>query len=153
MFDCWRLLHDVLTRAPWSQHPTTGELPLVIFGGAVELPDECVIVVGQAAADTDAQWATFGQPAQDETFTLRVFVQTIVPGLDSVAAFARLQQLVSIVERSLRDETNGKPIGGFEQTITGVLWHSVARVSPQLIVTPEGAGANADVDVSFRSRI
>lgn len=153
VFACWEHLHSIVAGAAWTPHPMTGEVPPVLFGDAVEVPNECVIVVGVPADRPTADWATMGTPSQDEDFTLQVWVSTRVPGLDRQAAFARLEELCDLIQTVLRDPVTGRPAGGFTTAVEGVLWHRVTSVAPQLLPMTEGFGGFADIDISFHARL
>ena len=153
VFACWEALYDVLNESNWSPHPSTGELPTIVFGDTTDPTNDMVIVEGVPADAPTQEWATMGSPSQDEQFVLRVLVGSNVPGLTQAEVFARVADLADVVQAALRDQTTGRPAGEFTTTVPGVLWHRVGRIAPQLYAGPEGYGAYAEIDITFRVRL
>lgn len=155
VLDAWAELYELLAPSTlWPAHPVTGHVPVVVWGDDVEIFDEAVFVLGEVPVGSQIEWATYGAPSMTERFTLRVFIGSKVPGTKREEAFARLKQLVQVVETALRDQTTGRPAGGFSASVPGVLQWRVARITPRMWVEPDvGHAANADIDIEFVTRI
>jgi len=155
VFAAWRELYKLLSDAPFPSHPRLAQPPTIIWGDDTEPRDEAIYITGTAPDRSASTWGTYGAPSLDETFTLRIIVGTKVSGTKREETYERLEELVNVIETSLRDQTNGRPAGGFSATVPGVLHWRVANINPEIYPLPgnAGFGGYAEVDVAFTARI
>lgn len=156
VFACWRALVADLTAAPWTPHPTTGEVPPVSFGVPRDWVGEMVVVPGRKVQSGASQTrATQGAgSAKDETFTLLVGVTSNVPGCTAEKAHDRLEELCDIAQRALRSATTGLPVGDALSALAiPTLRWDVSDLWPAIYPTPEGFTADASLEVTFFTRI
>lgn len=155
VFACWRALHADLQAAMW---PRAGDYPvgvLVDFGLPVEFAGEAVTVPGRVPREQMAQWRTWGQPGQDETFRLLVGVTTRAPGRTSLEALDRLEELCDVVQSTVRNQTTGQPAGSnlAALAIPTMRWH-VASVQPGVYPWADGGfAADCAIEIEFTARI
>lgn len=163
-FACATQLFTILTAATWPAHPTVGGTPTVVLGGLVggEAGREVVAVQGTPPGKPTIDFATLGQVGHDEHFGLRVFIGTYIPGQaktkpadnpNGVDVLARITALTAVVETTVRDQTTGKPAGGFNTLGFQVPWWRVARIDWALALGPEGIVGHAEIDIAFFARI
>lgn len=157
VFACWRALVADLAAAPWTPHPTTGELPApVTFCVPPQYVGEIVAVPGRKPQGGASQTrATQGAGSgKDEVFTLVVGVSTSVPGRTAEEAHDRLEELCDIVQRALRSSTTGLPIGDAlgALAIPTLRW-DVSDVTPAIYPISEGFAGDATLEVTFFTRI
>ena len=150
---CWRALHTDLTNASWSAHPTTGEVPLVGFGVRTTHAEQ-IVIPGRVPGNASADWATIGPAGRDEVFRLAVEVLADTPGQTDGDALDRLEELIDVVQTTLRSSTTGKPAGTalLALGITTARWQ-VADITPVIVALDQGFGGRASIDVEFKVRI
>lgn len=147
----YTLLADETT---FTQNPKMAEKPKVFLGGtALDESLEPIIIIGIPDDQPALDFATVGQVGVDEKFGLRVYVGALCQGQSGPTALARLGELVGTVESALRDQTTGRPKGGFTGPVYGCIWWRIARISPRLGKDTEGIVASADLDIVFQTRI
>lgn len=154
-FAAWRALYDLLAAQGWPSEEG-GSQPLVRFAGETDLaehappPRETVDVIARIE-DTQADWATLGQPGQNETVPLAVIVMSAIPGRSGIQVCDRLAELVAVVEAALRDMTTGQPVP-LDVDCVAQLGPIVAQVAPEISPGPEGCWGMAEVRIvaSFR---
>lgn len=149
-----RALFQLLLDQTWPDGPG-GDTPLVNLGGMANPPDE-VIFLGGVPADAPSQ-ETATNRSKDETFTLRVVIETWVPGRTALEVSERLEELADVVQSALRTAGGGltNTFNGADPThpVPGVISWAVTATRPRHFTMVEGAVGACDVDIEFRTRL
>jgi hypothetical protein len=74
---------------------------LIVDGHAAELPSVNEAVIVEDPTNWRGEWAQLGQLRIDESYTLRVYVETYMPGSDRAACRARLYALVAEIQQAV----------------------------------------------------
>lgn len=165
VLDTWDALYDLVDNLPWTAHPSTQSAPAgptdafgvthsAWYGDLDEPKDEAIVVVGVAANDPALEVSTFGSSSStEEEFTLRIIIGTRVQGLSVREVRARLGELCNILQEGLRSPLSGRPAGGFNTTVPGVLWWRMTRFAPQVGPIENGYAGYAELDFLFHAHI
>jgi len=158
VFACARRTLTLLQDAAWPLHVALQEPPTVVFGGLEgnAAADEMIVVNGFPEDPSQINFLTMGYVMNKETFALRISVATAVAGQDGSTVFDRCEELADVIQRLFRDQTTGKPIGGFSWTDaydcsceSWIATHPVFDIGPG----PEGIVGDVTIDVVFNARI
>lgn len=156
VFACWQALFDLLESQTWPAHPTTGVLPLVVFGASRDLLQEAVVVVGTPATGPSLETVT--NLSKEDVFALQIRAASEVPGVEIGATIARVAELADVVQDALRDTATGRMTTAFNganasHRVDGVIDWRLSQVRTTAYPTTEGFGAYAELDVMFKTRI
>jgi hypothetical protein len=101
--------------------------------------------------ETRTEWTRLNPPGRDEEFVVEVWISTVLPGQDDVAAFDRLEQLSDVVQLCVYDRhTQQVRKLGFDGEV------EVARVGAHrfaIFPSGDGFGGQAAVAFHFTTRI
>lgn len=149
----WRAIHADLSNAAWPVHRTSGTKPQVWFGAQMDRAEQ-IVVPGAIDRPQNADWATVGNPGQQERFRLAIAVYADTPGQSDQQALDRLEELCDVVQTTFRSPFTGLPAGTEMHTLTPSVhkWH-IAEFVPQIITLPEGFGGRADLALDIDARL
>lgn len=159
LFDVVTELARLLGDVAWQ--PLVGEGgdtlntgPVVHLGEMTSAPErETIAVTGTVTDDQQDVWPERGLSGKAESFSTVLVVVTNVPNRTWAEAWARLKEIVTTIDGTLRDLTSGRPSIPDVLAALGVTSWAVASVDTLCWPTDEGFHGAADITVAVRAHI
>jgi hypothetical protein len=111
IYDVWRAMTRRIKAISFPSVDHVDDSVAVWFGdpsqpqpdedGNPPMARERVVLVG-VIATPDQEWGPIGNKAREESWTFPIFVQTELPGMSSLEALDRMEQLTSAIEADIR---------------------------------------------------